>query len=285
MERAALSGLALSLAAACAGAQVLTVIPNNFTAAEGNASSSSLFQVGPASLQALYTEAFLGAAGITPGVVIDGISYRRNGGGTTGPAADTNYASYSIFMSPTFADPLSMTNTYASNVVGTQVQVYGGPLTFAAGSMPGGATPNAFGTTVTFSTPYTYTGGSLLIEVRRSMRTGDTGVLNTDLDSTAGSQAGARWLFNISSDAAATGTLSNGAQIFRLRYTQGGVPCYANCDASTTAPVLNVADFTCFLTKFGTGDSYANCDGSTAAPTLNVADFTCFLTKFAAGCP
>jgi YVTN family beta-propeller protein len=61
--------------------------------------------------------------------------------------------------------------------------------------------------------------------------------------------------------------------------------CYANCDGSTTAPVLNVADFTCFLTKFAAGDVYANCDGSTTPPVLNVADFTCFLTKFAAGCP
>ena len=30
---------------------------------------------------------------------------------------------------------------------------------------------------------------------------------------------------------------------------------------------------------------YANCDQSTAAPALNVADFTCFLQRFAAGCP
>jgi hypothetical protein len=63
-----------------------------------------------------------------------------------------------------------------------------------------------------------------------------------------------------------------------------GQPCYANCDGSTAAPVLNVADFSCFLNKFASADPYANCDGSTAAPTLNVADFTCFLTKFAAGC-
>jgi hypothetical protein len=30
---------------------------------------------------------------------------------------------------------------------------------------------------------------------------------------------------------------------------------------------------------------YANCDGSTLAPILNVGDFTCFLQKYAAGCP
>jgi 6-phosphogluconolactonase (cycloisomerase 2 family) len=79
--------------------------------------------------------------------------------------------------------------------------------------------------------------------------------------------------------------------------TQGSLPqfiavwdpaagaCYANCDQSTTAPTLNVADFTCFLQRFAAGDSYANCDQSTTSPVLNVADFTCFLQRFASGCP
>jgi murein tripeptide amidase MpaA len=61
--------------------------------------------------------------------------------------------------------------------------------------------------------------------------------------------------------------------------------CYANCDASTAPPVLNVGDFTCFLQRFAAGESYANCDNSTAPPMLNVGDFTCFLQRFAAGCP
>jgi hypothetical protein len=64
----------------------------------------------------------------------------------------------------------------------------------------------------------------------------------------------------------------------------GPAPCYANCDGSTTAPVLNVGDFTCFLQKYAAGDPYANCDQSTTPPVLNVGDFTCFLQKFAAGC-
>jgi serine protease AprX len=64
-----------------------------------------------------------------------------------------------------------------------------------------------------------------------------------------------------------------------------GGNCYANCDGSTAAPVLNVGDFTCFLQRFAAGESYANCDASTAPPVLNVGDFTCFLQRFAAGCP
>ena len=61
-------------------------------------------------------------------------------------------------------------------------------------------------------------------------------------------------------------------------------PCYANCDSSTTVPILNVLDFSCFLNNFAAGASYANCDQSTTPPVLNVLDFQCFLNRFAAGC-
>jgi len=61
--------------------------------------------------------------------------------------------------------------------------------------------------------------------------------------------------------------------------------CYANCDGSTTAPILNVADFICFLSEFAAQNPYANCDNSTTPPVLNVADFVCFQTRYAAGCP
>jgi hypothetical protein len=60
--------------------------------------------------------------------------------------------------------------------------------------------------------------------------------------------------------------------------------CYANCDGSTVAPILNANDFQCFLNRFAAGDHYANCDGSTVPPVLNVNDFQCFLNAFAAGC-
>jgi hypothetical protein len=70
--------------------------------------------------------------------------------------------------------------------------------------------------------------------------------------------------------------------------------CYANCDESTVAPVLNVDDFTCFVNSYALAQSlphaqqvshYANCDGSTVAPALNVDDFTCFINRYALGCP
>jgi hypothetical protein len=63
-----------------------------------------------------------------------------------------------------------------------------------------------------------------------------------------------------------------------------GGTCYANCDGSTTPPVLTVNDFICFQNRFAAGDPYANCDGSTTPPVLNVNDFLCFQSRFAAGC-
>jgi hypothetical protein len=70
--------------------------------------------------------------------------------------------------------------------------------------------------------------------------------------------------------------------------------CYANCDGSTTEPVLNVEDFVCFINMFADGtqladpqaqiEHYANCDGSTTTPVLNVEDFICFINRFAQGC-
>jgi uncharacterized membrane protein len=60
--------------------------------------------------------------------------------------------------------------------------------------------------------------------------------------------------------------------------------CYANCDASSAPPTLNIADFACFLNRLAAADPYANCDRSTTPPTINIQDFSCFLNTFAAGC-
>jgi hypothetical protein len=82
-----------------------------------------------------------------------------------------------------------------------------------------------------------------------------------------------------------TGNVNNVTGWDNVSVGPAAVGCYPNCDNSTTAPILNVQDFTCFLQRYAAGDSYANCDNSTTAPVLNVQDFTCFLQSYAAGCP
>ena len=86
-------------------------------------------------------------------------------------------------------------------------------------------------------------------------------------------------------NAGAAGPYSISAGFLAATSGSGPPACYANCDASTIPPILNVHDFACFLNKFAAGAPYANCDGSTSPPALNVQDFACFLNQFAAGCP
>jgi hypothetical protein len=61
-------------------------------------------------------------------------------------------------------------------------------------------------------------------------------------------------------------------------------PCYANCDQSTTPPVLTANDFQCFLTNYANGTSYANCDQSGGVPALTANDFQCFINNYVGGC-
>jgi hypothetical protein len=83
------------------------------------------------------------------------------------------------------------------------------------------------------------------------------------------------------------GELVEGGQLLAV-YIPATIPagfaCYANCDGSTVAPVLNVNDFICFQQLYAAGSSRANCDNSTVAPVLNVNDFICFQQVFASGC-
>jgi hypothetical protein len=81
------------------------------------------------------------------------------------------------------------------------------------------------------------------------------------------------------------GTLIVATTTSVIAYRTPRVSCYANCDGSTVAPILNALDFSCFLSRYAAGDPYANCDGSTVAPVLNALDFSCFLGRYVAGCP
>ncbi len=100
--------------------------------------------------------------------------------------------------------------------------------------------------------------------------------------------ANARWKGGTQSmwiDAVDGGSTANQELAFIIRGdVSGPSPCYANCDGSTSAPVLTANDFQCFLNSFASGGSYANCDASTAVPVLTANDFQCFLNRFASGC-
>jgi hypothetical protein len=49
--------------------------------------------------------------------------------------------------------------------------------------------------------------------------------------------------------------------------------------------LVNQADLDAFDALFGSAPCYANCDLSTTPPVLNAGDFACFLSRFRGGCP
>jgi hypothetical protein len=107
------------------------------------------------------------------------------------------------------------------------------------------------------------------------------------IDGGGGTSSGGAFVLAMTIGQPDAGSMSGGTLVLSGGFwaTPGGsAPCYANCDGSTTPPVLNVLDFSCYLNRFAAGDTYANCDGSTQPPVLNVLDFSCFLNAFAAGC-
>jgi hypothetical protein len=154
------------------------------------------------------------------------------------------------------------------------------------------ATPNAAlnaGLPAQFTFPVTYIGGTetLVVETRPGAVVYYNSASGAGVIGLAGWQVGAGSVFSFSTTCGATQTADfNFGRLLANAMGAGATGgCYANCDGSTTAPVLNVLDFNCFLNRFSAGNPYANCDGSTTAPVLNVLDFNCFLNRFSAGCP
>ncbi len=72
--------------------------------------------------------------------------------------------------------------------------------------------------------------------------------------------------------------------VIMARFTTG--VCYADCDQSTGAGVLDIFDFLCFQNSFVNGEPYAcDCDTTTGNGVCDIFDFLCFQDAFVAGCP
>jgi hypothetical protein len=75
-----------------------------------------------------------------------------------------------------------------------------------------------------------------------------------------------------------------GNDAFLARYTIDS--CYADCDQSSGAGVLDMQDFLCWQDDFVAGNSYAcDCDTSTGMLVCDIFDFLCFQNAFVGGCP
>ncbi len=87
------------------------------------------------------------------------------------PTTDVTYTNYDIYLSGS-VEPANRSLTFANNIVGPQTQVRSGSLFIPANSYTFGNTPNDFGPEIVFNTPWLYTGGNVLVELRHSGFTG-----------------------------------------------------------------------------------------------------------------
>jgi len=157
------------LQAASTSPAATTVCPNANTTAAGNAGLNTVLRNLARTHQIIVAASQLGE--LPSGTMITGLTYRLQPAQSSGypPVGVTaNFANYAIELAPAANSPANMSTTFASNVGPGAVTVRTGPLVLNPLSFPNANNPTAFGPTLTFTTPYTYTGGDLCITIRHS---------------------------------------------------------------------------------------------------------------------
>ncbi len=136
------------------------IVPSQFANTEAGSSDNAPLGVSEQHFQQVFSSTLL--TGLSVGDLIDGLAFRVQGNETALPAQ--TISTYDISLSQSPNAPGSLGFTFVSNRGSDFQTVRSGPLTINAGDFPGGSSPNSFGW-ISFSTPYEYKGGDLLIEV------------------------------------------------------------------------------------------------------------------------
>jgi hypothetical protein len=102
-------------------------------------------------------------AGLSPGDRITGMQFRLTSGVPTAPPAALTASNFDVYLGPSSFPVGSLSSSMAGNQGPGTIRTRSGTLNIAPLSFPGGPGPNNFGPLIPFTTPYTYTGDSLLL--------------------------------------------------------------------------------------------------------------------------
>lgn len=207
----------LSLIAVCAvvSADEL-VVPNNYASTTGTGTF-----LGPFSNAQRTYQLLIHSSQLTDfvGKQLNGLTWRLPASASNPwPATALTYANFDIYLSGS-VDPSARSLTFADNVVGTQTQVRSGSLSVDTGYLTNGSSPNAFGAMIGF-TPWTYSGGNLLIELRHSTSNG----ASTSVDALTTSTAGYGTLFSAAWTGSYTGTSGSQGNFAVTKLSAAPVP-------------------------------------------------------------
>ncbi len=206
------------IAPSSAWAQFHDVIPPANEAVDGISNNLIPLGISDGVFQVIYAADQL--VGLPIGASIQSLQLRQSNSATAPwPPANATITDYEIRLGTSTLTPATRSATFANNITNA-VLVRDGALTFAAGAFPGGpstgTTPEGWGPVLTFTTPYVYRGGPLVIEIRTSGGApAGTQANCVDSDSSAGSVS------ITFSQTATVGVISNSPAVIRLGYTPG----------------------------------------------------------------
>jgi len=155
------SFLVLGTSSVALAQTVNVVIPASTAGVEQSVADNAPLSTPIQRMQQVYDVSLLD--GLIPGDQITGITFRLDSSQTGLPAQSVT--NYEIRLSRSVNEAGSLSLTFADNRGPDDVIVRSGPLTFSEGDFTGGASPNAFGAIIPFTTPYIYKGGPLLLEL------------------------------------------------------------------------------------------------------------------------
>ena len=201
----------LTIMVSLTGRTQTLVVPNAYTSTGGPSTFLGPLANTPRTYQLLVEETQLTSA---VGRRITAISWRIPSSATADwPTAEVVFTSYDIYLSGSVT-PANRSFTFIENVVGPQTQVRSGGLTIPMNSYPSGGSPNGWGPAITLTTPWVYTGGHLLVEIRHSGFTGTS--RSADAAGTGTSGYGTLFSAAWQSGSTATSGMQGNFSVFRL---------------------------------------------------------------------
>ena len=161
--------MALGLSALIAVPAAATVVaPNAFEAVEGPVATFVPFRSAAFTFQWVLPASDF--AGVSAGTQLTSIGFRLNGGEPTF-AQELSFAQWNLQLSSPQSPFPTLSETFADNIDADVVTARSGALTVPGGSLIGGAGPNPF-FDIPFTTPYSYTGGPLLVTLSHTGHVG-----------------------------------------------------------------------------------------------------------------
>jgi hypothetical protein len=139
------------------------VVPSEYTSVSASEWDDAPLGATNQHFQQVYSVSLLSE--LSTGDQITGIGFRIISNEVS--LASQTVSDYSIWMGTSALSPGNMSSTFANNRSGDFTSVRSGQLDIAVDQFPGGPGNNPFGY-ILFTTPYTYSGGDLLIEISYS---------------------------------------------------------------------------------------------------------------------